>query len=517
MLNIRQVKHLAHRLDVPRERLVEIAESAQSWCEELLLNDPAKPDKQRTVLNVFGPLRKMQARMLRGVLLPKLSVTEFNHGGVRGRHIKTNVEPHLKSTYVYTTDISNFYPAVSHNRVYRLFSRDFGCSPDVARICTKICTYEHHLALGLITSPILADQVMRRIDSRVGGACHKAGLVYTRYVDDLTISGPFDLQKSGFAALVERILGEHGFDVNPSKNRFGRLADGVPITKIRVNRGHPDVRREYLDELERQIADADSNERRRAPKYGTPVDIAPALAEVHDRLYSMGAVADAARMAADVKVRLQPRSTIADLGRAAAELHARLQPRSAAADLARAAAEIEMRLRSMGGIADIARQEARMRAAMPSIAEIARQEARMRVAMPSIAEIARQEARMRAAMPSIPEIARQTARMQAAMPSGAEIARYAATIQAEMSSIRDVARQAAELESRFHSKNRISEILAPLGSGVHWQSFDKQVAEFAGLPMEATATAIDEENLRFVWQDPGFSTLPTYEQINRLM
>jgi RNA-directed DNA polymerase len=258
MLDIRQVKHLAHRLEVPLERLEEVAESPKRWSEELLLNDPAKPNKQRTVLNIFGPLRKIQARMLRAVLLPKLSVSEFSHGGVRGRHIKTNVEPHLKSTFVFTTDISNFYPTVSRNRVYRLFAGDFRCSPDVARICTKICTYEHHLALGLITSPILADQVMRPIDARVGAACRKAGLVYTRYVDDLTVSGPFDLQESGFAALVERILGEHGFEVNPSKHCFGRLADGVAITKIRVNRGHLDVRKEYLNELERQLADAAS-------------------------------------------------------------------------------------------------------------------------------------------------------------------------------------------------------------------------------------------------------------------
>jgi RNA-directed DNA polymerase len=256
MLDIRQLKHLAHRLEVLPERLEEVAESPERWCEELLLNDPAKPQKQRTVLNIFGPLRKMQDRMLRGILLPKLSVSDFSHGGVRGRHIKSNVQPHLKSVFVFTTDISNFYPTVSHNRIYRLFVGDFGCSPDVARICTKLCTYKHHLALGLITSPILADQVMRPIDARIGGACRKAGLVYTRYVDDLTISGSFDLQESGFSALVERILGEHGFEVNPSKHCFGCLADGVPITKIRVSRGHLDVRKEYFSELERQIADA---------------------------------------------------------------------------------------------------------------------------------------------------------------------------------------------------------------------------------------------------------------------
>jgi RNA-directed DNA polymerase len=256
MLRIRQVKHLAHRLGVDVRTLEGVAEAPEQWCVKLELRDPAKPKKKRDVLNVVGPLRRLQTRILRDILLPALPVSQFSHGGVRGRHIKTNLEPHLGSAFVFTTDISEFYSSISHNRVYRLFAQTFQCSPDVARICTRLCTHDHHLALGLITSPILADQVMYRIDERIGRACRKAKLIYTRYVDDLTISGPYDLETSGFAHLVRSILEEHGFLLNPDKHRFGRLADGTPITKIRVNRGHPDVGREYLKELERQLADA---------------------------------------------------------------------------------------------------------------------------------------------------------------------------------------------------------------------------------------------------------------------
>ena len=120
----------------------------------------------------------------------------------------------------------------------------------------KICTFRHHLALGLITSPILADQMLRPIDNRIAAACQKAGLVYTRYVDDITISGPFNLERSGFANLTQRILGEHGFLINPAKNKFGKLSDGFTITNLREVNGHLDVRRDYADELLRQLQDA---------------------------------------------------------------------------------------------------------------------------------------------------------------------------------------------------------------------------------------------------------------------
>ena len=255
MLRIRQVKHLAYRLGVTVKVLEKVAEAPERWCEELVLLDPAKPTRPRDVLNVRGQLRQLQSRMLRNILLPALPVSHYSHGGVRGRHIKTNAEPHLESAFVFTTDISDFFPSISHDWVYQLYAESFSCAPDVARFCTKLCTHDHHLALGLITSPMLADQVLADVDERMVGACRSAGLVYTRYVDDLTISGSFDLQKSGFPELFQRILVEHGFSINPDKHCFGRITE-VPITKIRVNRGHLDVRREYLAELERQLADA---------------------------------------------------------------------------------------------------------------------------------------------------------------------------------------------------------------------------------------------------------------------
>ncbi len=260
MLQIHQVKHLTKALEVSEAKLAEIAESPERYCEELVLLDPAKPDKPRDVLSVTGILRQLQRRLYQRILLPKLIPSESSHGGVKGRHIKSNVAPHLHSTFAFTTDVANFYPTISHNRVYRLFAGAFECAPDVARICTRLCTYQHHLALGLITSPILADQVMKVVDARIGAACEKTGLAYTRFVDDITISGDFELspKASGLPKLVERILGDHGFATNPIKNQFGRLSEGIPITKVTVRRGHVDVRRDYIAELERQLRDVAS-------------------------------------------------------------------------------------------------------------------------------------------------------------------------------------------------------------------------------------------------------------------
>jgi len=122
-------------------------------------------------------------------------------------------------------------------------------------VLSYVLTY-HHLSLGLVTSPILADQVLERVDARVSAVCRNIGLVYTRYVDDITISGGFDFSKSGLPDILNEVLLQDGFDTNRTKEVFGRFSAGVSITGLSEVNDRLDVRREYISELYRQIEDA---------------------------------------------------------------------------------------------------------------------------------------------------------------------------------------------------------------------------------------------------------------------
>lgn len=255
MLRIRKLKHLASAIGISTDRLREVVDNPEPFCQHFTLINPAKPGKERPVLSVSGDLRKAQNGLLRAILARKLLPSPVSHGSVRERNVLTNIKPHQESLYALKADISNFFPSISHNRVYRLFVHEFECSPDVANVCTKLCTHDYHLALGLTTSPIIADQILMQFDRRLLAACNKTGLKYSRFVDDIAISGPFNLELSGFESLIANILSEHGFQVNPAKVKYGRFCDGLDIAKITIRNGHPDVMKEYLRELERQIED----------------------------------------------------------------------------------------------------------------------------------------------------------------------------------------------------------------------------------------------------------------------
>lgn len=255
MLNIKTPGQLASLLKTSVRRLCGVLRRADEFCEELLLLDPRKPGRPRPVVSPRGPLRAWQKLFHSAALAPSLTRSPHSHGGVPGRSILTNVLPHLGSAFVFTADIASFYPSIRRERVACLFRR-LGCSGEVADLCTRLCTFRHRLEQGLITSPALADQLMRPVDERIAGVCRELGLAYTRFVDDLAVSGPFDLGASGVPALVRRILAEHGFRPNPDKDSIGAVAEGAAVTRLRFPCGHPDVARAFADELDRQLADA---------------------------------------------------------------------------------------------------------------------------------------------------------------------------------------------------------------------------------------------------------------------
>ena len=197
----------------------------------------------------------VQERLYRHRLKSRLKPSLQSFGGVAGRNVVGNASAHIGHNYVYKTDISNFFPSITIDRVNRLFLRQLGCSYEVSRILTRLCTYDYHLALGLVTSPILADQILRTVDQRMAALCEHYKLTLTRFVDDITVSGNFDIQNSVVPEKLSKILKSHGFSERSEKRSGGYLSDGVPITGIQIKRRSIDVTKEYLQELDRQLND----------------------------------------------------------------------------------------------------------------------------------------------------------------------------------------------------------------------------------------------------------------------
>ena len=96
-------------------------------------------------------------------------------------------------------------------------------------------------------SPALANLATFRLDRRLAGLAGALGATYSRYADDLTISGPRLLAQraAGVRATIATIAREEGFAVNERKSRLTTRAGRQRVCGVVVNDGLNVARIEY--------------------------------------------------------------------------------------------------------------------------------------------------------------------------------------------------------------------------------------------------------------------------------
>jgi len=250
-LRLRSVKHLADQLGFSPEVLLDISERAPSFYHDF---DRVVKGKLRHLTMARPPLAVLQRRILDRIFC-RLPVSDHAYGAIKGRSIRKNATAHASAPFVVKLDIKDFYPSIRYQRIYDFFIAQ-RCSPDVARVFTRLTTRKHALPLGTSTSPFLADQIVCPIDKRIGGLAKARGLTYTRYIDDVTLSGRFDLER--LADRIAEIIRQAGFTIKRSKMDFYRPGDGKEriITGVRVQDGNIRAPSSYVDVLREELTRA---------------------------------------------------------------------------------------------------------------------------------------------------------------------------------------------------------------------------------------------------------------------
>ena len=154
---------------VERSVFDSVSKRVDRHFKKLEITKPTKPDKKRIVYNPLGNLRLIQRGLYRKIILPRSGYSYYSHG-VRGRSTKTSLNQHVGQRFLFTADIADFYPNIHYTRVHEVF-RSFGCTEPVANCLTRLCTADHCVPQGFITSPILADLVFRMVDRQIGDLC----------------------------------------------------------------------------------------------------------------------------------------------------------------------------------------------------------------------------------------------------------------------------------------------------------------------------------------------------------
>ncbi len=216
-------------LQISRSTLEDILRKPERYYRSFSVE---KNGKRRTICPPIPPLKTVQRILLKG-LYQQVRWPSYLHGGIPGRSIITNARTHLGQRLVATYDISDFFPSTTGSMVRACFTR-LGFGSDIGDTLARLVAYNDSLPLGAPTSMAVANLVFRPSDQRLLRLCKKHGLKYSRYVDDIAVSGMKD-----FRDLSQAIRGNIemlGYKLNRRKIYLYFSSDRQVVTGLVVNR-----------------------------------------------------------------------------------------------------------------------------------------------------------------------------------------------------------------------------------------------------------------------------------------
>lgn len=274
---IRDTHQLAHLLGLRHRVFFGLLRHVNECYRPITLKK--KNGNVRRIHAPFALLRWTQREILH-LILDKLPVSPYATAYRKGLRLSDNATPHCGKRYLLKMDLKDFFPSIRFDQVLaaafprRLFPKHIGT------MLTALCCREDVLPQGAPTSPALSNLVMKHFDDAMGGYCERQGLTYTRYCDDITVSGDKPLYTAYEKAC--RLLGEMGFTVNDAKTRFITRANRQTVTGLIVNETLR-VPREYRRALRQELhyvftyGVADAIKHRNDPaffdKYGDPAEL----------------------------------------------------------------------------------------------------------------------------------------------------------------------------------------------------------------------------------------------------
>ena len=193
---------------------------------------PKKSGKYRVIEAPVDDLKAIQTWIKRNIL-DRFDVSPFAKGFVRNESILDNALPHVNKDLVICLDLKDFFPSIKYNKVFKIFNY-IGYTKEVSHELTKLCTnYKNELPQGSPASPVLSNLVCLKLDSRISKLGEKYKFSYTRYADDITISGHKSIRNA--LPIIYEIIREEGFVVNEEKTRFQYKYQRQEVTGLLVN------------------------------------------------------------------------------------------------------------------------------------------------------------------------------------------------------------------------------------------------------------------------------------------
>lgn len=198
--------------------------------EEIIIK---KKNKDLRYLNEPSPiLKSIQKRILKNVLEEKM-ISKCAYAYKKGLSTVLNAKNHVGCKVILKLDIENFFDNINFYKVYNSCFNENLYPKKLGMLLTNLCVYNGKLPQGSPTSGYISNIVLRNFDCNIDAYCKDKNINYTRYSDDMTFSGEFDIRK--LIKYVNELLFKEGFRLNKSKIKVVLNTTRQQVTGIVVN------------------------------------------------------------------------------------------------------------------------------------------------------------------------------------------------------------------------------------------------------------------------------------------
>jgi len=168
-------------------------------------------------------------------------------GFVPHRSILDGASKHCGASWIFSTDIVNFFQTTSSHMVVKAL-QSYGYPTHGAELITDLSCLNGNLAQGSPASPVLSNIAFLQIDNLLSDYCNNLNLVYTRYADDIIVSGrrniPNDLEER-----VKTITEVENWALSKDKTKLIRAPRRLKVYGLVVNGETPRLTKGYRKKI----------------------------------------------------------------------------------------------------------------------------------------------------------------------------------------------------------------------------------------------------------------------------
>lgn len=210
-----KVKHRFFNLEVKKLYLDILTEGKVPKYN--LMPIPKKNGGNRIISIPDETTLNIQKEILTALKKSKLPIWYCATAYKKGSSILQNAKAHIGNKYMIHYDLRDFFDTITPEKLKAALQRRKAPKYFI-KFILKWCMYHGTLPQGAPTSPFLSNLVCTNLDRRFFKLAKKLGATYTRYADDITISGDKNILE--FQSVFKRIIRTEKFFINHLKTRI---------------------------------------------------------------------------------------------------------------------------------------------------------------------------------------------------------------------------------------------------------------------------------------------------------